>query len=131
MDEGHNQIAPSFNIDLSTTLISLTGYLCCEHIGDQRIGGATNWLLPVVALSKRLHSIYVIRLFKGHWAVFFVLSSFISQAVVLCSNSAIQVYQHNCFFRSFSRSGAASLHDLSVKMSVLVYLLWIGYSSFW
>ncbi|KAF8335423.1 glycosyltransferase [Cantharellus anzutake] len=40
-------------------------------------GGVPNWVLPIVALSKWLHSIYVLRLFNDFWVVFFVLLSFI------------------------------------------------------
>ena len=40
-------------------------------------GGVPNWVLPILALSKRLHSIYVLRLFNDCWAVFFMLLSII------------------------------------------------------
>lgn len=42
-----------------------------------KAGGVPNWVLILLPLSKRLHSIYVLRLFNDCWAVFS------SQAAVL------------------------------------------------
>ncbi|KAF8335420.1 mannosyltransferase [Cantharellus anzutake] len=68
-------------------------------------GGVPNWVLPVVALSKRLHSIYVLRLFNDCWAVFFVLLSFICH----CK-------------RSYFAAAVLYSVSLSVKMNILLYL---------
>jgi len=76
-------------------------------------GNIPNWVVLLLPLSKRLHSIFVLRLFNDCWAVFLM-----SLAVLAHQNgiddTAILLY-----------SGA-----LSVKMSVLLYLPGILVTSF-
>ncbi len=58
-------------------------------------GGVPNWVLPTLALSKRLHSIYVLRLFNDCWALFFMLLSIVSH----CKRSyfaAAASYRYDC-----------------------------------
>ncbi|KAI0780777.1 mannosyltransferase [Trametes elegans] len=71
----------------------------------KQAGGVPNWVMLLLPLSKRLHSIYVLRLFNDCWAVF------AAQAAVLA------------FGRSWDALGIALLGcALSVKMCVLLYV---------
>ncbi|KAF7338391.1 Dol-P-Man:Man(5)GlcNAc(2)-PP-Dol alpha-1,3-mannosyltransferase [Mycena venus] len=68
-------------------------------------GGVPNWVLLLLPLSKRLHSIFLLRLFNDCWAVMFV------QAAVV----AYQTGYDDIGTLLFSAA-------LSVKMSILLYL---------
>ncbi|KAK7014964.1 putative dolichyl-phosphate-mannose--glycolipid alpha-mannosyltransferase [Favolaschia claudopus] len=68
-------------------------------------GGVPNWIVLLLPLSKRLHSIYVLRLFNDCWAVMFV------QAAVV----AYQTGYDDIGTLLFSAA-------LSVKMSILLYM---------
>lgn len=70
-----------------------------------RKAGAPNWSIMLLFLSKRLHSIFVLRLFNDCWSVVF------SQAAIL----AIQVAADDIGVLFYSLA-------LSVKMSTLLYL---------
>ncbi|KAI0362274.1 mannosyltransferase [Trametes cingulata] len=71
----------------------------------KQAGGVPNWILLLLPLSKRLHSIYVLRLFNDCWAVV------AAQAAVLA------------FGRGWDGLGIALLGSaLSVKMCVLLYV---------
>ncbi|TBU65668.1 glycosyltransferase family 58 protein [Dichomitus squalens] len=71
----------------------------------KQAGGVPNWILLLLPLSKRLHSIYVLRLFNDCWAVVG------AQAAILA------------FARGWDALGILLLGaGLSVKMSVLLYV---------
>ncbi|KAF9039535.1 ALG3-domain-containing protein [Hymenopellis radicata] len=75
-----------------------------SSIGIYARAGAPNWLILALPLSKRLHSIYVLRLFNDCWAVLFMNLSIL----------AIQM--------EFDIIGAALFSvALSVKMNILLY----------
>ncbi|KIY50974.1 glycosyltransferase family 58 protein [Fistulina hepatica ATCC 64428] len=82
-------------------------YICSLVIvgGIYYMAGAPNWLLFMLPFSKRLHSIYVLRLFNDCWAV-------------MAAQSAILCYQMGY---SFVGTLLFSL-GVSIKMSVLLYL---------
>ena len=44
----------------------------------RKAGGVPNWILLLLPLSKRLHSIYVLRLFNDVWAVVFAQLSILA-----------------------------------------------------
>lgn len=68
-------------------------------------GNVPNWTILLLPVSKRLHSIYVLRLFNDCWAVVVV-------------QSAIFLYQHGLDDTATLLFSAA----LSIKMSILLYL---------
>ncbi|KAF5386901.1 hypothetical protein D9615_001909 [Tricholomella constricta] len=71
----------------------------------QKAGTIPNWVLLILPLSKRLHSIFVLRLFNDCWAV-------------LAAHAAILFYQYGLDETGTFLFSAA----LSVKMSILLYL---------
>ncbi|KAI0709420.1 glycosyltransferase family 58 protein [Earliella scabrosa] len=71
----------------------------------KQAGGVPNWVLLLLPLSKRLHSIYVLRLFNDCWAVF-------------AAQAAILAFAHSWDAVGILLLGCA----LSVKMSVLLYV---------
>ncbi|KAF9246255.1 mannosyltransferase [Melanogaster broomeanus] len=73
--------------------------------GIYKRAGAPNWMILLLPLSKRLHSIFVLRLFNDCWSLVFV------QAAILAFQSASDDF--GILFFSLA---------LSVKMSVLLYL---------
>lgn len=76
-----------------------------SSIGIYARAGAPNWLILALPLSKRLHSIYVLRLFNDCWAVLFMNLSIL----------AIQM--------EFDIIGAMLFSvALSVKMNILLYV---------
>ncbi|KAH0827128.1 mannosyltransferase [Lanmaoa asiatica] len=70
-----------------------------------RQGGAPNWTILLLPLSKRLHSIFVLRLFNDCWSAVFIL------AAILAFQKALD----DLGILIFSLA-------LSVKMSALLYL---------
>ncbi|KAF7295033.1 Dol-P-Man:Man(5)GlcNAc(2)-PP-Dol alpha-1,3-mannosyltransferase [Mycena indigotica] len=71
----------------------------------RRAGGIPNWVVLLLPLSKRLHSIFILRLFNDCWAVLFM-------------QAAVVAYQ-----TEYDDVGTLFLSlALSVKMSVLLYL---------
>ncbi|KAF5369448.1 hypothetical protein D9758_002671 [Tetrapyrgos nigripes] len=82
-------------------LVSVT--LTCAIYGKSR--SVPNWLLLVLPLSKRLHSIFVLRLFNDCWSLVFV-------------QSAILAFQSEMDGLGTILYSAA----LSVKMSAFLYL---------
>ncbi|KAH9180490.1 mannosyltransferase [Lactarius sanguifluus] len=71
----------------------------------RQAGGVPNWTVLLLSLSKRLHSIYVLRLFNDVWAV-------------ILTQLSILALGHGLFDVAILLFSAA----LSVKMSVLLYL---------
>jgi alpha-1,3-mannosyltransferase len=80
-----------------------------------RNAGAPPWVLPMLVLSKRLHSIFMLRLFNDGFAVFFLFA-------------AIACYQK----KWWTLGSLAFSLGLGVKMSLLLALpavgvvLWLG-----
>jgi alpha-1,3-mannosyltransferase len=80
-----------------------------------RNAGAPPWVLPMLVLSKRLHSIFMLRLFNDGFAVFFLFA-------------AIACYQR----KWWTLGSLAFSLGLGVKMSLLLALpavgvvLWLG-----
>ncbi|KAF9009442.1 glycosyltransferase family 58 protein [Cyathus striatus] len=70
-----------------------------------RAGGIPNWVVLLLPLSKRLHSIFMLRLFNDCWAVLFV------QAAILAFQSRLDDVGTLLFSAA-----------LSVKMSILLYV---------
>lgn len=99
-DSGRN-IALAQHIYAASYMAALT--LTCAIY--RKAGTVPNWVLLILPLSKRLHSIFVLRLFNDCWAVLGV-------------NAAIFFYQLGLDDTGTFLFGAA----LSVKMSVLLYL---------
>lgn len=85
-------------------LVTLVVVMACY-----RKAKAPPYLFPLLVLSKRLHSIYVLRLFNDCWAVLFLWL-------------AIYAYQH----RQWTIGSFAYTTALGVKMSVLLVLPAIG-----
>ncbi|KAI0831468.1 mannosyltransferase [Trametes gibbosa] len=71
----------------------------------KQAGGVPNWVLLLPPLSKRLHSIYVLRLFNDCWAV-------------VAAQAAVLAFGHGCDAVGIVLLGCA----LSVKMCVLLYI---------
>ncbi|KAH9966605.1 glycosyltransferase family 58 protein [Russula dissimulans] len=71
----------------------------------RKAGGVPNWILLLLPLSKRLHSIFVLRLFNDVWAVVLTQLSILALAGGLSDLATLLL--------SFA---------LSVKMSVLLYM---------
>ncbi|KXN82615.1 Dol-P-Man:Man(5)GlcNAc(2)-PP-Dol alpha-1,3-mannosyltransferase [Leucoagaricus sp. SymC.cos] len=71
----------------------------------RKAGNIPNWVVILLPLSKRLHSIFVLRLFNDCWAVFLMTLAVLAHQHGL-DDTGILLY-----------SGA-----LSVKMSILLYL---------
>ncbi|KAL1745653.1 glycosyltransferase family 58 protein [Schizophyllum fasciatum] len=67
--------------------------------------GAPNWLVMLLPLSKRLHSIYVLRLFNDCWAV-------------VAAQAAVLAYQ---FGADFVGTVLLSI-GISIKMSIVLYV---------
>lgn len=72
-------------------------------------GGAPPWVLPMLVMSKRLHSIFMLRLFNDGFAVMFLF------AAILC-------YQR----KLWSIGGLLFSAGLAVKMSLLLALPAVG-----
>lgn len=80
-----------------------------------RAAGAPPWVLPLLVLSKRLHSIFMLRLFNDGFAVFFLFAAVF------------------CYQRKWWTVGSLAFSlGLGVKMSLLLALpavgvvLWLG-----
>jgi len=71
----------------------------------RKAGGVPNWILLLLPLSKRLHSIYVLRLFNDVWAVVLTQISILALGGGLSDIAALILSV-----------------ALSVKMSVMLYL---------
>ncbi|KAH9857032.1 mannosyltransferase [Lenzites betulinus] len=71
----------------------------------KQAGGVPNWVLLLLPLSKRLHSIYVLRLFNDCWAV-------------VAAQAAVLAFGHGWDAVGIALLGFA----LSVKMCVLLYV---------
>ncbi|KAJ7710030.1 glycosyltransferase family 58 protein [Mycena rosella] len=77
-------------------------------------GGIPNWIILLLPLSKRLHSIFFLRLFNDCWAVTFV------QAAIIAYQTGYDDIG-TLLFRQVSPLKPC-LAALSVKMSILLYL---------
>ncbi|KAF9036614.1 glycosyltransferase family 58 protein [Panaeolus papilionaceus] len=86
-----------------STLYIASLFLSCSIY--QLAGNVPNWAILLLPLSKRLHSIYVLRLFNDCWAVVAVQAS-------------ILAFQRGYFDTGMMLFSFA----LSVKMSILLYL---------
>ncbi|KZP24739.1 glycosyltransferase family 58 protein [Athelia psychrophila] len=96
-----SNIALAQQIFAALYLVSLTLTCAIYH----RAGGVPNWIVFLLPLSKRLHSIFVLRLFNDCWAVVTV------QAAIL----SYQIGWDDLGTVLFSAA-------LSIKMSILLYL---------
>ncbi|EMD38437.1 glycosyltransferase family 58 protein [Gelatoporia subvermispora B] len=92
-------MAQQIYAQLYTISVALT------YLTYRRAGGVPNWLLLLLPLSKRLHSIYVLRLFNDCWTVAFVQAAILAYA-----------YGQNII------GTALFSYALSVKMCALLYL---------
>ncbi|OCH95035.1 glycosyltransferase family 58 protein [Obba rivulosa] len=93
------EIAQQVYAQLYAASVALT---CMTY---HRAGGVPNWIVLLLPLSKRLHSIYVLRLFNDCWAVVFVQGAILAYAK---GRNALGTVLFSC--------------ALSVKMGVLLYL---------
>lgn len=86
-------------------------------------GNIPNWVLLLLPLSKRLHSIYVLRLFNDCWAVVGAQAAILALGGGWDSMSCIlfRCVVLRCPSQLYLLIGRGSL-ALSVKMSVLLYL---------
>lgn len=84
-------------------LYAATVVLTCSIYRKAR--NIPNWVLLLLPLSKRLHSIFVLRLFNDCWAVF------VMQAAILAFQNGLD--DTGCLLFSAA---------LSIKMSILLYL---------
>lgn len=62
---------------------------CCIY----RKAGAPNWLLLALPLSKRLHSIYVLRLFNDCWSVTAALAAVLAYQLEM-DDLAVLLYRY-------------------------------------
>ncbi|TRM61881.1 glycosyltransferase family 58 protein [Schizophyllum amplum] len=94
------------NMRLAQQLYSLLYIVSqCLNCAIYHRAGAPNWLVLSLPLSKRLHSIYVLRLFNDCWAV-------------IAAQAAILAYQSGAdLLGTVLLSGG-----ISVKMSVILYV---------
>ncbi|CCL98442.1 uncharacterized protein FIBRA_00439 [Fibroporia radiculosa] len=92
------------------TAQQIYGFIYMVHLAltcaiYRKAGGVPNWVLLLLPLSKRLHSIFVLRLFNDCW-------------MVVAVDTAILAYQYGANVLGTLLLGCA----LSVKMSALLYL---------
>ncbi len=85
-------------------------------------GNVPNWIILLLPLSKRLHSIFVLRLFNDCWAV-----AAVQLAILLFQkgfyDSGMMFFRCVTFFRVFIVSWIPHFSAaLSIKMSILLYL---------
>ncbi|KAK1227172.1 dolichyl-P-Man:Man(5)GlcNAc(2)-PP-dolichol alpha-1,3-mannosyltransferase [Marasmius sp. AFHP31] len=92
-----------FAQNIYTALYILSLALSCAIY--RKAGGVPNWILLLLPLSKRLHSIYILRLFNDCWSV----------VAMQCAILAFQSAEDDIGILFFSLA-------LSVKMSILLYL---------
>lgn len=102
-------------------LISLTT-TCLLY---QRAGGIPNYVLLLLPLSKRLHSIFMLRLFNDCWALIFLQNAalafiydFNSLGAVFFRCAQIKLNESMSVYIMMTISSVA----LSIKMSVLLYV---------
>lgn len=72
-----SNIALAQQIFAALYLVSLTLTCAIYH----RAGGVPNWIVFLLPLSKRLHSIFVLRLFNDCWAVVTVQAAILSYQI--------------------------------------------------
>ncbi|GBE82042.1 mannosyltransferase [Sparassis latifolia] len=99
-DSGKNLVAPQEVYSL--LYIALLAITCIIY---RQAGDVPNWILLLLPLSKRLHSIFVLRLFNDCWNVFF-------------AHAAILAFGYGWDIPGILLLGCA----MSIKMSALLYL---------
>lgn len=94
--------------------------LTCEIY--RQAGCIPNWIIVLLPLSKRLHSIFVLRLFNDCWSVVAMQASVLAyQQNWDFAGTLLFRYDHTNISTVNSRKAFSSA-ALSVKMSILLYL---------
>ena len=105
-------------------LYFLAQFLCFAIFDAAR--KVPTWVLPLLGLSKRLHSIYVLRLFNDCWAMPTLYAAILAYCKGhLSAGSILFRYAQQSFFAQDNRSCPVPVHysaALSVKMNILLYL---------
>jgi alpha-1,3-mannosyltransferase len=97
-----------------------TQLLSCAIYGAA--GNVPNWIVLLLPLSKRLHSIFVLRLFNDCWAVVAVQCAILLFQYGLYDTGMI-FFRCELILQCFNRiSDIYCSAALSVKMSILLYL---------
>jgi alpha-1,3-mannosyltransferase len=115
-DEG-SDLALAQQIYAALYMLSLT--LTCAIY--RKAGGVPNWVLLLLPLSKRLHSIFVLRMFNDCWAVIGAQLAILAYANDLETLGTTLLRYVTCRCMQLPTIDEASM-AISVKMSVLLYL---------
>jgi alpha-1,3-mannosyltransferase len=85
-------------------------------------GGIPNWVILLLPLSKRLHSIYVLRLFNDCWAAVAVQAAIWAYGRDRGEFLGTILYRRVHYITKITLAHTTYSAALSIKMSVLLYL---------